>query len=213
MIVQDCLFYGPGLHPHRTSNRHNMLSGIILQPGGWDACDGALEDVLISDITMKNVASPVAVLLKRPGNTADDITVTDLTATGVYRAAASVESWCETACERVVFRNASIEYEGGGTAKQAKAPAQKPGVDARALPVWGFYGRNARDISLENVNLYFTKKDLRPTIVFEDVGRVLLDSVRFPKVPNAAGPIVLKNVKDIKTRDVDISVPTTGNQK
>ncbi|MBL7154432.1 MAG: right-handed parallel beta-helix repeat-containing protein, partial [Phycisphaerae bacterium] len=53
MIVEDCLFYGPGLHPHRTSDRRNMLSGIILQPGGWDACDGALEDVLISDVTMK----------------------------------------------------------------------------------------------------------------------------------------------------------------
>jgi hypothetical protein len=213
MIVQDCLFYGPGLYPHRTSNRHNMLSGIILQPGGWDACDGALEDVLISDVTMKNVASPVTVLLKRPGNTVDNITITGLTAIGVYRAAASVESWCETACGRVVFRDASIEYEGGGTAKQAKALPRKPGVDARPLPVWGFYAKNARDITLENVNFYCAKKDLRPTIVCEDVDRLVLDAVRFPQVPNAAGPIVLKNVKEVKTRDVDMSIPASGDQK
>jgi len=213
MIVQDCLFYGPGLHPHRTSNRRNMLSGIILQPGGWDACDGALEDVLISDVTMKNVASPVTVLLKRGGNTVDNITITDLTATGVYRAAASVESWCETACGRVVFRDASIEYEGGGTAKQAKAPPRKPGVDARPLPVWGFYAKNAQDIILENVHLYCAKRDLRPTIFCEDINRLVLDAVRFPEFHHAAGPIVLKNVKEVKSRDVDTSIPAPANQK
>ncbi len=213
MIVEDCLFYGPGLHPHRTSNRNNMLSGIILQPGGWDKCDGALEDVLISDVTMKNVASPVTVLLKRHGNTVDDITVVGLRATGVYRAAASVESWCETACGRVVFRDASIEYEGGGTAKQAKAPARKPGVDARALPVWGFYGKNARDIVLENVRFYCAKKNLRPTIICEDVDRLVLDAVCFPQVPHAASPVVLRNVKDVKTRDVDVSIPAPGDKR
>jgi len=213
MIVEDCLFYGPGLHPHRTSNRHNMLSGIILQPGGWDTCDGALEDVLISDVTMKNVASPVTVMLKRPGNTADDITITGLTAIGVYRAAASVESWCETACGRVVFRDASIEYEGGGTAEQAKISPQKPGVDARFLPVWGFYGKKARDITLENVHLYCAKEDLRPTIFCEDVDRLVLDAVRFPQVPQATGPIVLKNVKEVITRDVDVSVPAQAEKE
>jgi hypothetical protein len=213
MIVQDCLFYGPGLHPHRTSDRRNMLSGIILQPGGWDACKGALEDVLISDVTMKNVASPVTVLLKRPENTADNITIADLTATGVYRAAASVESWCETACGRVVFRDVSIEYEGGGTAKQAKEPPRKPGVDARSLPVWGFYAKNARDITLENANFYCVKKDFRPVIFCQDVGLLVLDNVRFPEFDGAAGPIVLKNIKEVKTRDVEMSVPEPVEKK
>jgi hypothetical protein len=213
MIVQDCLFYGQGLFPHRTSNRRNMLSGIILQPGGWDACDGALEDVLISDVTMKNIATPVTVMLKRSGNTVDNVTITDLTATGVYRAAASVESWCETACGRVVFRDTSIEYTGGGTAKQAKEPARKPGVDARTLPVWGFYGKNARDIILENVHLYCAKDDLRPVIGCEDIDRLVLDAVRFPKVSKAAGPIVLKDVRDIKTRDVDVYSPEPARQR
>ena len=213
MIVHDCLFYGPGLHPHRTSDRNNMLSGIILQPGGWDACKGALEDVLISDVTMKNVASPVTVLLKRPGNTADNITITDLTATGVYRAAASVESWCETACGRVVLRDSSIEYEGGGTAEQAKEQPRKPGVDVRSLPVWGFYAKNARDITLENVNLYCVKKDLRPTIFCQDLDLLVLDAVRFPQFPKAAGPIVLKNIKEVKSRDLDISTPEPANKE
>ena len=54
---------------------------------------------------MKNVASSVSLCLKRPGNSATDITVNQLYATGVYRAAASVESWSKTAVGKVVFRD------------------------------------------------------------------------------------------------------------
>ena len=126
---------------------------------------------------------------------------------------ASVESWCETACGRVVFRDVGIEYEGGGTAEQAKEPSRKPGVDTRSLPVWGFYAKNARDITLENVNLYCAKKDLRPTIFCEDVDRLVLDNIRFPQFIDAAGPIVLKNVKEVKSRDVDMSIPEPAKQK
>ncbi|MGQ9591723.1 MAG: glycoside hydrolase family 28 protein, partial [Planctomycetota bacterium] len=146
-VFEDCLFYGPGLHPHRTSRRHNMLSGIILQPGAWDPCDGAVEDGLISQVTMRGVASPVTVWLKRPGNSVERVTVTRLSATGVYRAAASVESWTETPAGRIVFRDCDFEFAaaggGGGPAGSAPAGPKAPGVDARELPAWGFYARNA----------------------------------------------------------------------
>jgi len=33
LIIHNCLFYGPGVRPHRTSNRTNMLAGINLQHG------------------------------------------------------------------------------------------------------------------------------------------------------------------------------------
>lgn len=193
VIVHDCLFYGPGLYPHRTSKRTNMLSAIILQPGGWDACPGALEDVAICDVTAANVASPVTIFMKRGGNTVDNITIAGLTATGVYRAAASVESWTETPCGRVTFRDASIEYAGGGTAKQADSPPQKPGVDCRSLPVWGFYARNAENVALQNVRLYSAEPDLRPVIRCEDVNNLTLDKVDYPDMAEVPNPIVLKN--------------------
>jgi polygalacturonase len=69
LIIHDCLFYGPGIYPHRSSKRHNMLAGLNLQPGAWDATQGSLDNVLISDITMHNVATPFHFSLK-PGNTA-----------------------------------------------------------------------------------------------------------------------------------------------
>ena len=103
LIIHDCLFYGPGLYPHRTSDRTNMLAGVILQPGAWDSTQGRLDRVLVSDNTMRNVATPFQVSLK-PGNTAGEITVDRLSATGVYRAAGSVESWTDEPIERFVLR-------------------------------------------------------------------------------------------------------------
>jgi hypothetical protein len=209
MIVHDCLFYGPGVHPHRTQDRHNMLSGIILQPGAWDACEGALDDVLISNVTMKNVQSPVTIFLRRAGNTAGNITVSRLTATGVYRAAASVESWTETPVGRVVFRDVSVEYAGGGAAKDARRRARPPGVDARPLPAWGLYARNVRELVLEGVRLGCAKKDLRPALIADGVKRLKLEDLRLPPGAGAAKPIVLRDVGQVDRGSGEAPAPTT----
>jgi len=203
LIVHDCLFSGPGVHPHRTQNRHNMLSGILLQPGAWDVSDGALDDVLISDVTMRNVSSPVTIWLKRAGNTADRITVSRLSATGVHPSAASVESWAETPVGRVVFRDVSLEFEGGGTAEQARMAVQPARLDFRPLPAWGFYARHVKDLRLENVRLSCAKDDLRPALRCDGVERLVLDGFRFPRPPGAAEPVVLNNVGRVERRDAE----------
>ncbi len=182
LIIHDCLFYGPGQEPHRTSgpaNRRNMLSGIMLQPGAWDPTRGVLDDVLIAGVTMRNVASPVTVWSKS-GNTVGSITVTDLSATGVYRAACSVESWAETPIERVVFRDVRIEHEGGGTREQAGITLKSPPVDARTLPAWGFYARNVKTLELDDVKLRCARDDARPVIAAEGLERLVLENTPIP---------------------------------
>lgn len=181
LVIHDCLFYGPGVEPHRTSNRYNMLSGIILQPGAWDATQGALDDVLIADVTMHNVASPVTVWTKS-GNSAGSVTVTRMSATGVYRAACSFESWAETPIERVVLRDVSIEHAGGGTREQAAMALKSPPVDARPLPAWGLYARNVKRLELDNVRLRCATKDLRPLIACEGLEQLALHDTYVPMV-------------------------------
>lgn len=203
LIIHDCLFYGPGIHPHRTSNRHNMLAGLNLQPGGWDATKGSLDDVLISDITMHNVATPFHFSLK-PGNTAGSIVVNRVTATGVYRAASSVESWAETAFENVVFRDVTVEFEGGGTLRQARMKVKSPGVDARPLPAWGFYARNVKNLSFANVRLAYGKEDLRPVMICEGVERLALDSFKFQRAAGVPDPLVLSDVANVLLCDTDL---------
>ncbi len=205
LIIYDCLFYGPGIHPHRTSKRHNMLAGLNLQPGAWDATRGSLDDVLISDITMHNVSTPFHFSLK-PGNTAGSIIINRVTATGVYRAASSVESWAETAFKNVVFRDVTIEYKGGGTRKQARKVVKSPGVDARPLPAWGFYARNVDNLRFDNIRLRYEKEDLQPVLLCNGVRRLTLDGFKFPHSADAANLMVLDNVEELEVKESDVSL-------
>jgi hypothetical protein len=207
LIIRSCLFYGPGMRPHRTSKRTNMLAGINLQPGAWDATKGSLDGVLITDITMKNVATPFHFALK-PGNTAGRITVSRVTATGVYRAPCSVESWAETPFTDVVFRDVSIEFKGGGAATDATTQVKAPHVDARSLPVWGFYARNVLKLNLEDVRLTCREEDLRPVMVCDRVGQVTLGDFVFPRVPKAPDVLFLHDVDLVLLRQDDIPVVT-----
>jgi len=205
LIIHDCLFYGPGIHPHRTSNRHNMLAGLNLQPGGWDATKGSLDDVLISDVTMHNVSTPFHFSLKT-GNTAGNIVVSRVTATGAYRAASSVESWAETPFANVVFRDVSIEFKGGGTQEQARLAVKSPGVDARPLPAWGFYARHIRNLQFDNVRLRCEKEDLRPVLICDAVERLAMDGFKFQRPAGAAEPLVLNDVNEVHVEDTDVSL-------
>lgn len=212
LTIHDCLFIGPGLQPHRTSRaqrRTNMLSGIILQPGAWDATKGPMDDVLISEVTMHNVASPVTAWIK-PGNTAGRITVSGLNATGVYRSAISVESWAENPITNAVFRDLNVEFAGGGRREQAAQPVTGPGVDARPLPAWGVYARNVERLTFEDVRLSLTEADQRPVIHADRVQRLELDNFRFPRVEGVHAPVFLTNVVEFVHRHTDL--PSTAGR-
>ncbi len=206
LLVNDCLFYGPGLNPHRTSNRTNMLSGIMLQPGGWDKTQGLLDDVLLANNTMRNVASRVTVWT-RGNNPVARVTVAGLNATGVYRSALSVESWSDAPITNVVLRNADIEFSGGGKAEQAKLAVKGPGVDARPLPAWGVYARNVEHLVLEDVRLSLAKDDLRPVVLADQVQHLTLDGFKFPLNPEAPESLVATNVGKLILRDTAAKPP------
>jgi hypothetical protein len=170
-----------------------MLSGIILQPGAWDATSGPLDDVLLANNVMQHVASPVT-LWTKPGNPVGKVTVSGLHATGVYRSAISIESWAKEPLTNVVLRNVQVEFTGGGTAAQAQQPVKGPGVDARSLPAWGLYARHVQTLTLEDVRFSLAADDLRPVVVAERVERLNLDGFKFPRVPGVTEPIVTNNV-------------------
>ena len=193
LMINNCLFYGPGLQPHRTSKRTNMLSGINLQPGGWDKTEGSLDEVMLANNTMRNVASPLSIST-RGSNLVKDVTMTGLNATGIYRAALSVESWADAPITNVAIRNANLEFSGGGKAEQATVPIKKPGVDARSLPAWGLYARNVEQLILEDVRFSLSKEDLRPVLLAEDVQRLTLDNFKFRRIAGVTNPIVTTNV-------------------
>lgn len=209
LTIARNLFRGPGERPHLTSRerlRTNMLSGIILQPGAWDATRGLLDEVFLADNTMENVASPVT-LWTKPGNSVGRVVISGLNATGIYRAALSVESWAETPITNVVVRGARLEFTGGGTAEQARLPVKGPGVDARPLPAWGVYARHVEHLVLEDVRLSLARDDLRPALFAEAVGRLVLDQVRYPALAGVEPPLVLSNVTRVVSPDASLRAP------
>jgi hypothetical protein len=209
LLINDCLFYGPGVRPHRSSGRTNMLSGIILQPGAWDRTEGVLDDVVIARNTMHKVASPVT-LWTKPGNPVGRVTISGLEATGVYRSAISVESWAEPPVTNVVIRNVHAEFAGGGTEAQGRNQVKGPGVDARPLPAWGVYARNVGALTMEDVRLSLATNDYSPVLVAENVGTLDLKSVRFSRSPGVTNFLVTTNVADIRLRHTDFDGASDG---
>lgn len=198
LTIADNLFRGPGEQPHRTSGeqrRTNMLSGIILQPGAWDATSGLLDDVLLKDNVMHNVASPVT-LWTKSGNPVGRVIVNGLRATGIYRSALSFESWTDAPITNVVLQNVQVEFVGGEKPWPDDKFVRRPGVDVRPLPAWGLYARNVQYLTMENVRLSPASEDFRPVIQAERIEHFHLNNVNYPHVRGVSNAIVTKEVRD-----------------
>ncbi len=208
-----CEFFGPGRFEHRTSrqlHRTNMLAGLLIQPSAWTPTPGLLEDVHISDVTMRNVACALHVST-RPDNTAGRITVERLKATDVYSHALSVESWTDEAVGQVTLQDIDIAYtpdafndprmEGK---PQVQVPIRPPGVGVwgRKLPVWGVYGRNIRQLHLNRVRMTTNDlEDTRPVVRVDDVEQFRLEHLVHSPVPAGTQVLECNEVRSIERDD------------
>ncbi len=172
LIVHSCLFYGPGRQPHITQGRHNSLAAILLQPGSWDETHGTLDDVLISDITTHRVATPLN-LYTKPGNTAGQITIERLSATGTTESGICLESWAETPIREVTLRDVHVDFAPTARAESADTDVSRPKLGTRRLPAWGLYARRVETLRLRGVHFAIPQGDPRPVMVTHDVGRVI----------------------------------------
>jgi polygalacturonase len=205
LTIHACLIYGPGVCEHRSSHRNNMLAGLCLQPGAWDRTSGAMEQVNVSDITMHNVTTPLFCVVK-PGNTADGIRISRLTATGAYLTASSVECWADAPMRNVTLSDVSIAFSGQDRGNQ-NAVVKGPGVDGRPLPAWGLYARHVENLRLDNVRFTRTDGLDLPALLCEDVNGLSLDGLRRPENASA---VEMKHVERLSVRDVIPPLPTPG---
>jgi len=208
LIIHDCLFFGPGRYEHRSSrekHRTNMLAALCLQPGAWGSTEGSVDDIHISDIVAHDVATPLH-LVATKRNTIGSVTIDRLSATGGYRAAASIESWGEEPIKHVSLRDVSMTFVAGSRGEQGTKLASRPGVDARPLPAWGLYARNVNALELDNVSLRLDGDDSRPTVIAEGVRRLDLDRLQFPS--GVLEPLLFKDVADVRTSNIAQRVVT-----
>ncbi|MDD6211398.1 MAG: glycosyl hydrolase family 28-related protein [Bacteroidales bacterium] len=169
--ITNCSFVGPGLYPHRTSKelmRKNMLSAILLQPGGWGKTPGDIDQIEISNIRVDQVDNALMMVLNEE-NKAGHISIRDFYGTRIKRAPISIESWKGEEYERITMKNLTLYYQGANDSTLIDIPIEKPHVDARILPCWALFAQNIHALSLENVEFYYQGKEYRPGIIMKNV--------------------------------------------
>jgi len=205
VTIHDCQMFGPGRHPWRTSGllRHtNMLAGLCIQPSAWGDTPGEVDDVHMSDVEMRDVGTPLHLATTGP-SAIGNVSITRLKATGVYRAAASVESWSERPIERVDLRDCDVQFVGrfgpvlndpfeAALALMTMRPGKvtAPGENPRPLPAWGLYAHRVTRLNLQNVRLEVQQRDARPAVILESVRSLKAEGLTCPGATTQ--PVVIR---------------------
>ena len=173
---------------------------------------GLLEDVTISNVTMRDIVNaPFFLRLgsrsRAPREAAQVGALRRVLISNVVvynadpRYASIISGIPGHDIEDVTLSNIHIYYQGGGTRAQAALePPEKEAdypepVMFGEMPAYGFFIRHARGIALKDVEVGFLKDDLRPPFVLSDVRGADFQRVR---VQVAAGlpTFMLTNVED-----------------
>lgn len=147
---------------------------------------GLLEDVTITNITMRDVVNPPFFL--RLGNRGRGpkettrvgamrrILISNVVVHNADPKYASIISGIPGYdIEDVKFNNIRIYYQGGGTKQQAALePPEKEKdypepVMFGEMPAYGFFVRHVKGLEMNNVEVSYMKEDLRPAFVLNDV--------------------------------------------
>ena len=164
---------------------------------------GVLEDIAISNLTMRDVNNaPVFIRLggrlrapdtKTPG-TARRILISNLVAYNVAPEHGILISGLEGyPVEDVTLSNLQIYYRGGGTVEQAQREVPEYVKDYPdpwnfgPMPSWAMFVRHAKNFTVHDVQFHLLAPDARPAVMFDDVVGARLRDIRLPEAATDAG--------------------------
>lgn len=174
---------------------------------------GHLEDVTITNITMRDITNPPFFLRlgNRARGPAETTTVGKLRRVlisniVVYNAdpkyASIISGIPGHPIEDVRLSNIRIYYQGGGTKAQAAlVPPEKEKdypepVMFGEMPAYGFFIRHVKGIEMDNVEVSYMKPEARPAFVLNDVKGADFHRLRAQTVPGTP-TFTLTNVEDL----------------
>lgn len=145
---------------------------------------GHLEDIVISNITMRDIVNaPIFLRLGArmrspqgtPIGTMKRILISNVNVFNADSQYSCIISGIPNACiEDVTLSNIHLYFKGGYTAEDGKrTPPEQEKVYPEpwmfgTIPASGFYVRHARNITFNNVNFHFATPDGRPLYVTDD---------------------------------------------
>jgi polygalacturonase len=188
---------------------------------------GLLEDVTVSNITMRDVSgAPIFLRLGRRMRGPEGVPVGKLRRVTmsnviVYDAdpqyASMIMGIPGHEVEDVKLSDIRILVRGGASKEQAevqvpeKETAYPDPMEFGQIPAYGFFIRHVRGIELNNVDIGFMQDDFRPPMILDDVKDAEFNNLRArtsPQVPT----FVLKNVEAFETHQCD-GFPDTRSDK
>jgi polygalacturonase len=103
--------------------------------------------------------------------------------------------------ENISFDNIHLTFGGGGTAEDA-ARRDLPKIAGEyfmlgPMPAYGFYARNSRGLTLQNVRLQVSTPDMRPAVIFDHVDDVAVNGLSIQANPAAESALRCINSKQI----------------
>jgi glycosyl hydrolase family 28 len=191
------------------------IGGVVLEI----VDGGTMENVTISNISIKNVMVPLFLRLanrarkfkpemETPGKgTYRNVTISNIIATGVDLYGCSITGMPDNPIKGVSLSNLRFEFPGGGTEKHFSRPVPEKEKDYPEaimfdeLPSWGFYVRHAEGIRFNGLDLVLKGGDVRPALIFEDVRDLSIDGFRETRIGKGLAPtVILRDVSDAMLR-------------
>jgi len=202
VTVTDCTVHSPR-KSEKIYGAQRGLAGIALEI----VDGGTLRNVRVSGIRIDGVTAPVFLRLgnrarvyadggAKPGvGVFADVVLRDITAENASEIGCSITGLPGHPIKNVVLENLKLQFDGGGTAEQAKrAIAERPESYPEStmfgpLPAYGLYCRHVEGLTLRDIQLNTRKPDMRHAVVLDDVKQVEIERLKADRAEGAAATI------------------------
>ena len=182
---------------------------------------GVIENVHYKNISIKNAAVPIFILITdrlrtgEPGQTVGkikNVTFQNITATDVVAGrhhgpanASTISGRPDAIIEDLTFQNVKLTYKGGDDAKEAELvpPYPKEKYQPNAMgkrPASGFFIRHAKALTFRNMEIGYEGENAKPVIVAWDVDGLAIEGVKLPK-PNGVETMRLQRVTNLNVKE------------
>lgn len=209
-VFENIAFSNSIIHNEPVEYRARVISGIAVEM----VDGGRLEGIVVSNIRMQNVRTPVFV---RRGNRGAGqktpvpgilrgVMIDNVHATGSILTS-SITGLPGFDAEDITLSNIRIDSEEAGKAEWAAlAVPEKPSSYPEArmfgrLPAYGLYCRHVTGLRLRNVVLGAVKDERRPALVLDDVKDAEIDGLRAAAVSSPLPVVRLVDSRDVTIRN------------
>jgi hypothetical protein len=197
VIFSNILINGPSLFRHRTHDTPSKREDLIYHnswhgnydslSGFWLAGGGLIENLVISNVTIRDLRCPVWMSLQGSfsGQSQDaairNVHINNLTATGVGKpgVASLIQGSVDRPIENIMLSDITIQSASEGTKDMVDTPVPERVGDPIELPnCSGIYCRYIKDLEMHNIRFSKLEKDERPALICENIYYLQMDNVR-----------------------------------